>query len=113
MAAGNRHRRRRFDPEDDSDLDGDEGSEIHEVDLHGCTVEQAERRLREELTRCRAGRQSPVHVITGKGYGSMGGNGVLKPAMTRWLQGPEGQKLGATLIREVNGGGALEVRLDR
>ncbi len=113
MAAGNRHRKRRFDPDDGSDPDGDEGPEIHEVDLHGCTVEQAERRLRAELTRCRAVRLSPVHVITGKGFGSQGGNGVLKPAMTRWLKGPNGRELGVTLIREVNGGGALEVRIER
>ncbi len=113
MAAGNRHRRRRFDPEDDPDLDEEDGAEVHEVDLHGCTVEQAERRLRAELTRCRAVRRSPVHVITGRGFGSKGGNGVLGPAMARWLRGPEGQQLGVTLIREINGGGALEVRIER
>ena len=113
MAAGNRHRKRRLDPDDDSDLDRDEAPEIHEVDLHGCTIEQDERRLLAELTRCRAVRQSPVRVITGKGFGSKGGNGVLKPAMTRWLHGPKGKELGVTLIREVNGGGALEVRIDR
>ncbi len=52
-------------------------------------------------------------MITGQGYGSKGGNGILKPAMTRWLQGPEGQRLGVTGVREINGGGALEVRLER
>ncbi len=113
MASGNRNRRRRFDPDLDRGREQEEAPAIHEVDLHGCTVQQAERRLLEELTRCRAVRRSPVQVITGQGYGSKGGNGILKPAMTRWLQGPEGQRLGVTGVREINGGGALEVRLER
>lgn len=113
MASGNRNRRRRFDPERErgqgrpSDLPEDE------VDLHGCTVEQAERRLLEELTRFRAAGRSPVLVITGRGYGSQGGNGVLKGAMTRWLEGPGGARVGVRGVREVPGGGALEVELGR
>ncbi|MDG1049281.1 MAG: Smr/MutS family protein [Planctomycetota bacterium] len=113
MASGNRNRRRRFDPDLDRRGDRGEGPEIYEVDLHGCTVQQAERRLLEELTRCRAARRSPVHVITGRGFGSKGGNGVLKPAMTRWLQGPQGQRVGVAGVREVNDGGALEVKIER
>lgn len=113
MASGNRNRRRRFDPNLDRRQDEDEGPQSPEVDLHGCTVQQAERRLLEKLTLYRAARKSPVLVITGRGFGSKGGNGVLGPAMTRWLEGPEGQRLGVLRVREVNGGGALEVELGR
>lgn len=112
MAAGNRNRRRRFDPEE-AFRDSDDEGYAFEVDLHGCTVAQAERRLLQDLTRCRAAGLSPVLVITGRGFGSKGGNGVLRPAMTRWLEGPEGQRVGVFGVREVNDGGALEVQVRR
>ncbi|MEM1448445.1 MAG: Smr/MutS family protein [Planctomycetota bacterium] len=112
-----RRRRRRFHDRDDPDPSEPGGPDAsgwaHEVDLHGCTVERAERRLREELTRCRAVGRSPVLVITGKGYGSMGGNGVLGPAMESWLKSREGLALGVTGVRWLKSGGALEVTLTR
>ena len=46
-------------------------------------------------------------------FGSTGGNGVLRPAMTRWLEGPEGERVGVFGVREVNDGGALEVQVRR
>ncbi|MEM9381522.1 MAG: Smr/MutS family protein [Planctomycetota bacterium] len=112
-----RRRRRRFHDRDDHGVDEPEGGDgstwSHEVDLHGCTVDRAERRLREELTRCRAAGRSPVLVITGKGYGSPGGNGVLGPAVEAWLKGREGVALGVSGVRRMRTGGALEVTLTR
>ena len=112
-----RRRKRRFHDEDGDEPELDARSQgpawRHEVDLHGCTVESAQRRLLGELTRCRATRCSPVLVITGKGFGSAGGNGVLGPAMERWLKGPDGRSVGVTSVRAVRSGGALEVVLQR
>lgn len=85
----------------------------HEIDLHGCSLESAVRRLGAGLARCRAGGKSPVLVITGKGYGSFGGRPVLGPGIERWLKGPEAQALGVTGVRQVRGGGALEVSVQR
>lgn len=85
----------------------------HEVDLHGCTVESAQRRLLQALTRCRAGGLSPVLVITGKGYGSMGGRAKLAPATLQWLNGEGGRSVGVTAVRRIRQGGAFEVSLAR
>jgi DNA-nicking Smr family endonuclease len=113
--ASRRSRRRFHDPDhEDLEDDGpDESPWAHEVDLHGCTVEGAERRLLGELTRCRAARRSPVLVITGRGYGSTGGTGVLGPAVRRWLEGPRGRELGVARVREERSRGALVVEIER
>jgi DNA-nicking Smr family endonuclease len=63
---------------------------VGEVDLHGLTAEQAERRLEMVLDRIAA--RSPggvVRVITGRGAGSAGGpvlQGVVRDALTGWLR---------------------------
>ena len=111
--ASRRSRRRRGDDEPDGSRRPQATSWQHEVDLHGCTVESAERRLLSELTRCRAAGRSPVLVITGKGYGSHGGQGVLGPAIEKWLKGPGGTRVGVSGVRAVRAGGAYEVSLAR
>lgn len=112
-----RRSRRRFHDRDSDELDGPEAgpstSWQHEVDLHGCTVESAERRLLAELTRCRATGRTPVLVITGKGFGSHGGQGVLGPAIKKWLNGPGGARVGVSGLRSLRAGGAYEVALTR
>jgi len=117
-----RRSRRRFHDRDSDEFDpdgrdgagaGPETSWQHEVDLHGCTVESAERRLLTELTRCRAAGRTPVLVITGKGYGSHGGQGVLGPAIKKWLNGPGGARVGVSGLRSLRAGGAYEVALTR
>jgi len=84
-----------------------------EVDLHGCTVERAQRRLREALTRARALRISPVLVVTGKGHGSAGGTAKLRPAVEAFLRGPEGKALGVRELAEAGRGGAFLVQIGR
>ena len=71
------------------------------------------RRVGAGLARCRAAGKSPVLVITGKGHGSFGGRPVLGPGIERWLRGPEAQGLGVSGFRQVRGGGALEVSIQR
>ena len=57
------------------------------VDLHGCTLDQARRRLAQELTRWRAGGATRGRVITGSGFGSPGGKARLAPEVDSWLRG--------------------------
>ncbi|MEM6674316.1 MAG: Smr/MutS family protein [Planctomycetota bacterium] len=110
---GGRRRRRAWEVDADEPTDEEEGQWAHEVDLHGCTVVQAQRRLLEELTRCRASGRSPVLVITGKGFGSLGGKGVLGPAVKAWLEGPDGRGVGVRAVRALEGRGAFDVELQR
>lgn len=85
----------------------------HEIDLHGCSLESAVRRLGAGLARCRAAGRSPVLVITGKGHGSPGGRPVLGPGIDRWLRGHEARGLGVTGVRQIRSGGAFEVSIQR
>ena len=84
-----------------------------EIDLHGCTVDAAQRRLLQELTRARALRMTPVLVVTGRGMGSTGGTSRLRPEVKRWLNGPDGQRLGVGSIQDAARGGAFLVHLAR
>ncbi len=124
MASRRNRSRFRFDEEDlgetsrkgsrsRAEADRRERGSPDQVDLHGCTVEGAKRLVSLTLTRCRAGRRSPLIVVTGRGFGSHGGNGVLKPAMLAWLRGDEARALGAGQVREIRSGGALEVSVLR
>ncbi len=117
-----RRRRAKFEhPEDDSSDDGLEGRRgsrrkgagLHEIDLHGCSLEAAIRRLGAGLARCRAAGRSPVLVVTGKGHGSVGGRAVLAPGIERWLKGAEAASLGVSTFGKVQGGGAFEVSIRR
>ena len=117
-----KRRRTKFDPQErygerdePSRARGKRGGEAPagEIDLHGCTLEAAIRRLSEGLARFRAARKSPVLVITGKGYGSPGGRPVLSPGIERWLRGPEALALGVAGHRKLRDGGSFEVTIKR
>ncbi len=96
--------------EEDGPRRGD-GS-LPRVDLHGCTLEQARRRLAQELTRWRAGGVNRGRVITGSGFGSPGGKARLAPEVDSWLRG-EGRAYGVTEVRPVPGQGAIDVTIER
>ena len=84
---------------------------VEELDLHGHTAEQAERRL--EMFLDRVARTSPgevVRVITGRGAGSAGApvlQGVVRDGLNGWLAGRV-----AEWAVDV-GGGAYLVRVRR
>ncbi len=55
------------------------------LDLHGCTLEEARRRLEGFLSDCLDYGARCVRVVHGVGYGSPDGVGVLGPQVRRWL----------------------------
>lgn len=63
---------------------------VDELDLHGSTGEQAERRLEMFLDRVAVtGRGEVVRIITGRGAGSEGRpvlQGLVRDALNGWLQ---------------------------
>jgi DNA-nicking Smr family endonuclease len=63
---------------------------VEELDLHGHTADQAERRLEFFLDRVAAGTPGGVvRVITGRGVGSAGApvlQEVVRAALTGWLR---------------------------
>ena len=74
-------------------------------------MEKATTRLYQELYMVRARGTRTALVITGRGFGSHGGNGVLQPAIGAWLKGPQGQELGVHSIQTVAKGGAFRFHL--
>jgi DNA-nicking Smr family endonuclease len=82
-----------------------------EIDLHRLNVEQATKRLHQELYMARARGARSALVITGRGFGSHGGNSILRPAIESWLRGPGGQELGVHSLQTVAKGGAIRLHL--
>ncbi len=91
--------------------DEDEGPPLREIDLHRLTVERAQKRLGQELYMARARGERSVVVITGKGWNSQGGTGVLRPAIETWLRGPHGRDLGVHSLQSIAKDGAWRVHL--
>ncbi len=82
-----------------------------ELDLHGMTVNEAERRLAAFLARACGERVSCVRIVTGKGLSSPGMKAVLKPRVAAWLR-EDGRVLAFTDARRGDGGsGAFYVLL--
>jgi len=81
------------------------------VDLHGLTVEQALRRVAQELHAARVRRLRRLVIITGAGWGNRDGKPVLRPRIEAWLRGPEGRAAGVRDVRRVHRDGALAVDL--
>jgi len=82
-----------------------------EIDLHGLRVDQALRRLGQELHACRQRREGRLRVITGRGWGNITQTPVLRHSVETWLKGPEGRRHGVSGFEVVSRGGALDVRL--
>ncbi|MDF1837253.1 MAG: Smr/MutS family protein [Planctomycetota bacterium] len=82
-----------------------------EIDLHGLTVDKALKRLHQELYMARARGARSAIVITGRGFGSHGGNAILRPAIETWLRGADGQQLGVHSLQAISKGGALRFHI--
>ena len=90
----------------------DAPDETETVDLHGLTVEQALRRVRQALHAARVRGWRRLLVVTGAGWGNPDQRPVLRPRIEAWLRGPEGRSAGVKDVRRVHRGGALDVLLD-
>lgn len=56
------------------------------VDLHGLTVDEARDTVAAFLQENRARARRCVRIVHGKGYGSVGGQSILKELVRRWLK---------------------------
>lgn len=55
------------------------------LDLHGATLDEARERMDRFIQSCREHHIRCVRIVHGKGYGSKGGDPVLKDTVRRWL----------------------------
>ena len=56
-------------------------------------------------------RRGELLVITGRGFGNLAQEPILRPLVEAWLRGAEGQRAGVASFRLASRGGALLVRL--
>jgi DNA-nicking Smr family endonuclease len=82
------------------------------IDLHGLTVEQALRRVAQELHAARVRGRKRLLVVTGAGWGNKDQKAVLRPRIEAWLRGPEGRAFGVKDVQRAHRDGALDVRLE-
>jgi DNA-nicking Smr family endonuclease len=84
------------------------------VDLHGLRPDDALRRAAREIHACRVRRMNRLKIITGKGWGNLLQQPVLRPKVEQWLNGPEGRRAGVLGFVVADDGGSLivEIRCD-
>ena len=82
-----------------------------QVDLHGLRPDDALRKLAQALHAARVRRRDRLLVITGRGWGNLDQQPVLRPRVEAWLEGAEARRLGVCGYRVAARGGALEVDL--
>ena len=94
----------------DDPAGGQEGPAA-QVDLHGLRPDDALRRVAQELHSCRVRRMDRIKIITGKGWGNLRQQPILRPKIEQWLAGPEGRRLGVLGFEVADDGGSLIVAL--
>ena len=84
------------------------------VDLHGFRPDEALRRAAREIHACRVRGIGRLKVITGRGWGNLLQQPVLRPKVEQWLSGPEGRRAGVLGFVVADDGGSLvvEIRCD-
>jgi DNA-nicking Smr family endonuclease len=83
----------------------------HEVDLHGLRPDDALRRVEREIHTCRVRRLDRLKIITGRGWGNLKQQPILRPKVERWLSGPVARRLGVLDFEVADDGGSLVVRI--
>jgi DNA-nicking Smr family endonuclease len=81
------------------------------VDLHGLAPRDAERRLAQALHAARVRGLRELRVVTGRGWGNLRQEPLLRRRIEAWLAGPEGTRLGVRAVRVAAKGGALDLVL--
>jgi DNA-nicking Smr family endonuclease len=87
---------------------------LPEVDLHGLRPDDALRRVAREIHASRVRRMDRLKIITGRGWGNLRQEPILRPKVERWLLGPEGRRAGVIGFEVADDGGSLvvEIRCD-
>jgi DNA-nicking Smr family endonuclease len=81
------------------------------VDLHGLRPDEALRRAAREIHSCRVRRVDRLKIITGKGWGNLLQQPVLRPKVEQWLSGPDGKRAGVLGFVVADDGGSLIVEI--
>jgi DNA-nicking Smr family endonuclease len=87
----------------------DEDPEV--IDLHGLRPDDALRRVAQGIHACRVRRRDRLRIITGRGWGNLRQQPVLRPKVEQWLAGPDGKRLGVLRFEIGRDGGSLIVTL--
>lgn len=85
--------------------------DLEEIDLHGLRPEDALRRVAQGIHACRVRRMDRLKIITGRGWGNLRQQPILRPKVEQWLAGPEGARLGVLRFEVADEGGSLVVLL--
>jgi DNA-nicking Smr family endonuclease len=91
--------------------EADDGNSLPSIDLHRMTAERAQRALARELHAARVRGIARVVVITGRGFGNLRQEPILRTKVEAWLRSDEARRLGVRGFRRVHRDGALEVDL--
>jgi DNA-nicking Smr family endonuclease len=91
--------------------DGPPEDDLEEIDLHGLRPEEALRRVAQGIHACRVRRLDRLKIITGRGWGNLRQQPILRPRVEQWLAGPEGARLGVLRFEVADGGGSLVIQL--
>ena|ERR1700741_2601904 len=97
----------RWEEPQDSSPDDD----LEEIDLHGLRPDDALRRVAQGIHACRVRRMDRLKIITGRGWGNLRQQPILRPKVEQWLAGPEGARLGVLRFDVADEGGSLVVVL--
>jgi len=81
------------------------------VDLHGLSPEEAERRLAQALHAARVRGLRELRVVTGRGWGNLRQEPLLRRRIEQFLAGPAGARYGVRSVRVAAKGGALDLVL--
>jgi DNA-nicking Smr family endonuclease len=82
---------------------------LPELDLHRMTSSQAQRAVMHALHTWRRQGVERAVLITGRGWGNLKQQPILRTKLEAWLSGAEGRKLGVKTWRRVAREGALEI----
>jgi DNA-nicking Smr family endonuclease len=98
-------------PRRSPDHEGETGPPA-ELDLHGQTVAEAQKRLELFLHAARVRALPWVRVITGRGVGNPTGQPLLRERIEAWCRSPAGRERGVRHVERAAKGGALDLRLE-
>src|SRR5262245_62067174 len=85
--------------------------DLEEIDLHGLRPDDALRGVAQAIHACRVRRMNRLKIITGRGWGNLRQQPILRPKVEQWLAGPEGIRQGVLRFELADEGGSLVVEL--